>query len=161
MINQFFWPDMAPTGQLLLDVTRAVEGEQNKTTAICGAPDYGATDHNAAPPVRILRSRLVALLPPRARPHPVLCIVSRRRRLERLPHRPPGCHRDADHAPLTSVLGRLLKLSRGCRHFIWEMDVYPDIAVDLGVLRANSMLTASSAPSPTGRAAMRRHHRPG
>jgi glycosyltransferase involved in cell wall biosynthesis len=44
--------------------------------------------------------------------------------------------------PLTSVLGRFLKLSRGCRHFIWEMDVYPDIAIDLGVLRRHSILTA-------------------
>jgi glycosyltransferase involved in cell wall biosynthesis len=43
--------------------------------------------------------------------------------------------------PLTSVFGRMLKLSRGCRHFIWEMDVYPDIAVDLGALKPRSMLT--------------------
>ena len=43
--------------------------------------------------------------------------------------------------PLTSVFGRVLKLSRGCRHFIWEMDVYPDIAVDLGALKPRSMLT--------------------
>ena len=43
--------------------------------------------------------------------------------------------------PLTSVFGRMLKLSRGCRHFIWEMDVYPDIAVDVGTLKPRSMLT--------------------
>ena len=58
VINQFFWPDLAPTGQLLSDVARAVEGEHS-TTAICGAPDYGAADTTAAPPVRILRSRVV------------------------------------------------------------------------------------------------------
>jgi glycosyltransferase involved in cell wall biosynthesis len=43
--------------------------------------------------------------------------------------------------PLTSVFGRILKLSRGCRHFIWEMDVYPDIAVDLSTLKPRSTLT--------------------
>ncbi len=43
--------------------------------------------------------------------------------------------------PLTSVFGRMLKLLRGCRHFIWEMDVYPDIAVDVGTLKPRSMLT--------------------
>jgi len=43
---------------------------------------------------------------------------------------------------LTSVFGRMLKISRGFRHFIWEMDLYPDIAVDLGALKQNSMLTA-------------------
>jgi glycosyltransferase involved in cell wall biosynthesis len=28
---------------------------------------------------------------------------------------------------------------RGARHIIWEMDVYPDIAVDLGVLKRNGL----------------------
>ncbi len=43
--------------------------------------------------------------------------------------------------PLTSVFGRMLKLLRGCKHFIWEMDVYPDIAVELGTLKRRSTLT--------------------
>jgi glycosyltransferase involved in cell wall biosynthesis len=29
---------------------------------------------------------------------------------------------------------------RGCQHIIWEMDVYPDIAVDLGVLKRNGFM---------------------
>jgi len=147
VINQFFWPDMAPTGQLLLDVTRAVEGEQNKTTAICGAPDYGATDHTAAPPVRILRSRLVNTKLARFSRRALSRILSYASfligavwngfRIGR-----PDVIVTLTTPPLTSVLGRLLKLSRGCRHFIWEMDVYPDIAIDLGVLRSNSILTS-------------------
>ena len=44
--------------------------------------------------------------------------------------------------PLISVLGRMIKLMRGCRHYIWEMDVYPDVAVDLEVLGRHSMLTS-------------------
>lgn len=43
--------------------------------------------------------------------------------------------------PLISVLGRLIKLMRGCQHYIWEMDVYPDLAVDLEVLHRDSLLT--------------------
>jgi glycosyltransferase involved in cell wall biosynthesis len=142
VINQFFWPDMAPTGQLLMDVTRAVEGEQNSTTAICGAPDYGATDTTSAPPVRILRSRLV-----RYSRHALGRVLSYASflfgavwngfRIGR-----PDVIVTLTTPPLTSVLGRLLKLSRGCQHFIWEMDVYPDVAIDLGVLRANSILTS-------------------
>jgi glycosyltransferase involved in cell wall biosynthesis len=43
--------------------------------------------------------------------------------------------------PALGVLGCLIKTITGARHFIWEMDVYPDIAVDLGVLNRHSWLT--------------------
>jgi glycosyltransferase involved in cell wall biosynthesis len=43
--------------------------------------------------------------------------------------------------PLISLLGTFLKSLRGARHFIWEMDVYPDIAADLNVLNRRSILT--------------------
>jgi glycosyltransferase involved in cell wall biosynthesis len=43
--------------------------------------------------------------------------------------------------PLISLLGTLLKTLRGSRHFIWEMDLYPDIAVDLNVLKPRSVVT--------------------
>ena len=43
--------------------------------------------------------------------------------------------------PLICLLGTLIKRLRGSRHFIWEMDLYPDIAVDLNVLRPRSLLT--------------------
>ena len=43
--------------------------------------------------------------------------------------------------PLISLLGTLLKTVRGSQHFIWEMDVYPDIAVDLKVLKQESLVT--------------------
>jgi glycosyltransferase involved in cell wall biosynthesis len=42
--------------------------------------------------------------------------------------------------PLLSLIGAILKLLRGARLFIWEMDVYPDIAVDLGLFRKGSLV---------------------
>ncbi len=146
LINQFFWPDTAPTGRFLLDVARAAEAQQRdahqiEMTAICGAPGYATTDDTPPPPVRILRppatrfsrdavGRILsygsflagALLAGFrvGRPDTVVTLTT---------------------PPLTSVFGRMLKLSRGCRHFIWEMDVYPDIAVDLGALQPRSLLT--------------------
>jgi colanic acid biosynthesis glycosyl transferase WcaI len=140
LINQFFWPDTAPTGQLLMNVARAVNPDSVQTTVICGPSGYGAKDDAPSPPVRILRpssSRFsrnalgrilsygsflagaVAAGFRTGRPDTVVTLTT---------------------PPLTSVFGRILKLSRGCRHFIWEMDVYPDIAVDLGVLKSRSML---------------------
>jgi colanic acid biosynthesis glycosyl transferase WcaI len=146
LINQFFWPDAAPTGRFLLDVARAAEAQQTEPnqiemTAICGASGYAAEDDTPRPPVRILRppatrfsrdtvgrilsygSFLAGALVAGfrvGRPDTVVTLTT---------------------PPLTSVFGRMLKLSRGCRHFIWEMDVYPDIAVDLGALQPRSLLT--------------------
>jgi glycosyltransferase involved in cell wall biosynthesis len=142
LINQFFWPDTAPTGRFLMDVARAVEGTPIEVTAICGASGYGTQDDTPRPPVRILRpsatrfsrdvvgrvlsygSFLAGALVAGfrvGRPDTVITLTT---------------------PPLTSVFGRILKLSRGCRHFIWEMDIYPDIAVDLGVLKRRSILTS-------------------
>ena len=42
--------------------------------------------------------------------------------------------------PLISLLGTCLQMLRGSRHFIWEQDVYPDIAVDLAHIRKGSLL---------------------
>ena len=42
--------------------------------------------------------------------------------------------------PLLSLTGTLAKLLRGSRHIIWEMDVYPDIAVALGVIAPGGLL---------------------
>jgi len=42
--------------------------------------------------------------------------------------------------PLLSLIGNALKLLRGSRHFIWEMDVYPDVAVDLDYFKAGRFL---------------------
>jgi len=43
--------------------------------------------------------------------------------------------------PALSVIGSFLKRLFHAQHFIWEMDIYPDIAVDLDVLRPNFWIT--------------------
>jgi len=146
LINQFFWPDTAPTGRLLLDVTRAVEAQQIQMTAICGAIGYGSPDDEAGddspyPHVRILRpsnTRFSRDVVGRVLSYASFLAgaVVAGFRVGR-----PDTVVTLTTPPLTSVFGRMLKLTRGCRHFIWEMDVYPDIAVDLGTLKARSMLT--------------------
>lgn len=142
LINQFFWPDTAPTGRFLLDVVRGVDGEKIQITAICGASDYGTTDDTTRPPVRILRpstARFSRDIVGRILSYGSFLAgaVVAGFRVGR-----PDTVVTLTTPPLTSVFGRMLKLSRGCRHFIWEMDVYPDIAVDLGTLKRHSMLTS-------------------
>lgn len=141
ILNQFFWPDTAATGQLLADICRAIAAQQVEATAICGGSDYGVQDTTAPPPARVLRTSLV----PFSR-SPLLRLLSygsylagsiwNSYRIKR-----PDIIVTLTTPPLLSVLGRMLKLTRGCQHYIWEMDVYPDIAVDLGVLPRDSVLT--------------------
>ena len=141
LINQFFWPDAAPTGRLLMDVACALSRDTVQMTVICGPSGYGASDDAPRPPVRILRpssSRFSRNALGRVRSYGSFlagAIVAGFRTGR------PDTVVTLTTPPLTSVFGRILKLARGCRHFIWEMDVYPDIAIDLGVLKSRSMLT--------------------
>ncbi|HEV2136889.1 MAG TPA: glycosyltransferase family 4 protein [Terracidiphilus sp.] len=139
-LNQFFWPDTAATAQLVADVCRTIGSEHVRVTAICGGSNYGVHDMTAQPPARILRTSAVSFS--RTPLHRLLSYgtfiagaVWNSYRIER-----PDVIVTMTTPPLLSVLGRMIKLMRGCQHYIWEMDVYPDIAVDLDVLGRNSML---------------------
>ena len=142
LLNQFYWPDTAATGQLLADLCRAIATKQGEPIAICGGSNYGVQDITVRPPGRILRSSLV----PFSR-NPIFRLLSygsflagavwNSYRIKR-----PDIVLTLTTPPLISVLGRMIKLMRGCRHYIWEMDVYPDVAVDLEVLGRHSTLTS-------------------
>jgi glycosyltransferase involved in cell wall biosynthesis len=43
--------------------------------------------------------------------------------------------------PLLSVIGLMAKKLRGCRYFIWEMDLYPEVAIDTKVLKPDALVT--------------------
>jgi len=140
LLNQFFWPDTAATGQLLTDLGRFVGSDATHTTAICSQPSYGIEDSTVKPPVRILRSKSSRFS--RSTAGRLLSYGSfltwavwNGYRIGR-----PDILLTLTTPPLIAVLGRMIKLMRGCRHYIWEMDVYPDIAIDLGVLKRDSML---------------------
>ncbi len=140
-INQFYWPDTAATGQLLTDVTREIDPTVNSVTVLCGTPDYGAVDMDAAPQVKIVRSGGVAFS--RGKIGRVVSYASfflgAVARAVWAP--PPVLVVTLTTPPLISLLGTLLKTLRGSRHFIWEMDLYPDIAVELNVMKPRSVVT--------------------
>lgn len=139
-INQFFWPDTAATGQLLADVVRGMDPEQHSVTVICGHPGYGEVDSSDRPSAKIrvcggpkfsnrTWGRVVSYGSYLAGAF-WACLTEPR----------PDIVVTMTTPPLTSVLGALLQRLRGSRHFIWEMDVYPDIAVDLGVVSKGSLI---------------------
>ena len=140
-INQFFWPDTAATGQLLTDVTRGMDPKVHAITVLCGSSDYGAVDRSSPPWAKIVRSTGMAFS--RGKIGRVVSyasfFASAAIRGVRVPK--PALVLTLTTPPLISVVGTLLKSLRGSKHFIWEMDLYPDIAVDLNVLRPRSVVT--------------------
>ena len=141
VINQFFWPDTAATGQLLTDVTRGMDPKAHAVTVLCGTPDYGAVDMDSPPRVKIMRSGGVAFS--RGKIGRVVSYASffAGAAVRGVWGPKPTLVLTLTTPPLISVLGTLLKSLRGSRHFIWEMDLYPDIAVDLNVMKPRSVVT--------------------
>lgn len=138
-INQFFWPDSAATSQLLCDVAE-VQSENVSVTVLCGGTEYAGSKRTACPEgVSIWRVRAcrfgygnsqklwsylsfaVGAL--------WLSIFGRRSDVTVTLTTPP----------LLGILGWIAQL-RGSRHIIWEMDVYPDVAVELGVFGRGGLL---------------------
>jgi colanic acid biosynthesis glycosyl transferase WcaI len=141
LLNQFFYPDSAATSQLLTDLARGLAAEGHSVRVICGRSSYAEPDSRNPPAVEIVRTGdlpfgrgLLArvfsytsfLAGAGCRglfgPRPDLILT--------LTPPPPLC-----------VFGSFLKTVFRARHFIWEMDLYPDIAVDLGVLHPHSWFT--------------------
>jgi len=142
VINQFFWPDAAPTGQLLTDVIRGVDPDIHFVTVLCGSSNYAAEDKIAPPPrVKIVRSGWIPFS--RGRIGRILSYAAffAGALVRGIAEPKPALVLTLTTPPLISLLGTLLKILRGSRHIIWEMDLYPDIAVDLNVLNPRSVVT--------------------
>jgi glycosyltransferase involved in cell wall biosynthesis len=140
-MNQFFWPDTAATGQFLADVTSAIDPTLHLVTVLCGTPDYGAIDAARPPAVNIVR--LGSATFSRRRGGRLVSYASffAAAALRSVMGPKPAIVLTLTTPPLISVLGTILKRLRGSRHVIWEMDMYPDVAVDLNVLKARSFVT--------------------
>ncbi|HYW45820.1 MAG TPA: glycosyltransferase family 4 protein [Bryobacteraceae bacterium] len=142
LINQFFVPDAAPTGQLLAHTAQALAEQGHSVRVICARAPYatGGSHDSQIPGVDVQRlacasfghgaaARLVsyasfyagvlrhALCGPR--PDVVFTLTT---------------------PPLLSLAGALAQRLRGAQHVIWEMDLYPDVAVALAVLAQGSFV---------------------
>jgi len=143
VVNQFFWPDLAPTGQYLCDLSRHLTANGHEVTVICSGGSYAEprADHADPPPVRIIRvpgtkfkrGAFSRLLSYSAFFLGALWYQLRVRR--------PDVVLTMTTPPLLSVSGAIVKILRGTRHFIWEMDLFPDVLVTVGALREKSLIT--------------------
>jgi glycosyltransferase involved in cell wall biosynthesis len=141
LINQFFWPDLAATSQLLTDLVSHMADQGHDVTVICARHSYAGADCTKQPPVKIVR---VPDLPFKrgglARPLSYLSfLLMSAWRAVCQPK--PDIVITMTTPPLLGVVGLLVQKLRGAKHYIWEMDLYPDAAVGLQVLRAESPIT--------------------
>lgn len=138
--NQFFWPDQAPTSQLLTDLTRRLAASGHDVTVVCGAPGYLEAKPTDKPLVRIQpTSTLRFSRGTLARLSSYLSYFAgatwRAVRLGKV-----DVVITMTTPPYLSLVGNLMKRLRGTQHVVWEMDVYPEVAVDTGAIRKGSLL---------------------
>jgi len=141
LINQFFWPDLAATSQLLTDLVSHMADQGHDVTVICARHSYAGADCTEQPPVKIVRVPDLPFARGRlARPLSYVsflllsawCAIRQPKQDLVITMTTP---------PLLGVVGLLVQKLRGAKHYIWEMDLYPDAAVGLQVLRAESWFT--------------------
>ena len=139
LLNQFFWPDTSATSQLLTDLARGLAARGHTVYVVCADGRYALTADDAPPPVSIHRVRALAFA--RGKLGRVLSYLSFyvAATMRGLTLRRPDLVVTLTTPPLLSLLGSAIKLVRGSRHVIWEMDVYPDVAIDLGLFRGGGV----------------------
>jgi colanic acid biosynthesis glycosyl transferase WcaI len=141
LLNQFFWRDAVATAQLLTDLAESL-AQENEVIAICsGERDYDFNaDTNIVPNVKIVRTRGF-----RFGQRGVVRIASYISYVagtmwhgSRLPA--ADIYVTLTTPPILSAIGSGFALLRGARHVIWEMDIYPDIASDIGYFKRGGVI---------------------
>ena len=140
LINQFFWPDSSATSQLLTDLARGLAADGHDVVAICTAGGYAVEDDADMPLVSIRRVRSIPFA--RGKIGRILSYLSfyLGATILSVAAPKPDIVITLTTPPLLSVIGTLIKKLRGGRHFIWEMDIYPDVAVDLKYIAADGFI---------------------
>jgi glycosyltransferase involved in cell wall biosynthesis len=140
LVNQFFHPDSAATSQFLTDLARELVAQGEEVAVICGESEYGSADAGPPPAVTILRVKALPFgrsVLTRVRSYATFLSSALIRALR---IQAPDVVLTLTTPPLLGIVGTLVKRFRSSRHFLWEMDIYPDIAEDLGALRSKSIL---------------------
>jgi colanic acid biosynthesis glycosyl transferase WcaI len=146
LLNQFYPPDSAPTGQYLHDLARSLVQRGHQVKVLCSRRSYNGAKN--FPPseqmdgVEIVRLAatgfgrrgflgkiadytsfygllLSALIFERQRPDVILSLTT---------------------PPYIGLLAKLAAWKHGCRHAHWIMDLYPDVLFAHGMTRDNGIL---------------------
>jgi colanic acid biosynthesis glycosyl transferase WcaI len=133
LLNQFFWPDAIATGQFLTDLARQL-ARKHEVFVVCGKPAVSSPDNggDVPPAVVILRTRNIGFSHRKTSRIASYISYLAGTLWHGLRIRRPSAIVTLTTPPLLSIVGSLLSRFHRTRHFIWEMDIYPDVANDLG-----------------------------
>lgn len=144
LLNQFFWPNTG-TGQFLGDLADHLTASGETVTVICGSSTYGAAEVDAdseAPRANVVRLNHTGFNR-RLRWRVASYVSFLGRALWAGVTAPkPDVVVTMTTPPLLSLIGFAIQTVRGAKHITWEMDIYPDAALDLGVLKPSSVPAA-------------------
>ena len=142
LINQFFRSPWAPSGQLLSDLACHLASLGHDVAVMCGDADVRehSTDCDSS---KISIRRIPSIPFSRGRYKRMLSYLSfyAGTLWSALTIQRPDVVLTLTTPPLLSLVGTFAKKLRSIRHVSWEMDVYPNIAVELGVLAKGAWLT--------------------
>lgn len=151
LLNQFFWPDAAPTAALAADVVRQLAARGHQVTVVCSAKTYfDAKADQPAPPAEIVRvggARYSRGAAGKLLSWTSFLLAAARRSLRLAP---PDLVLAMTTPPGLALIGLLLKRRFGSRLWIWEMDLYPDVAAATGTVDPTSPLYRTAHRILTG-----------
>lgn len=141
LLNQFFHPDSAATSQLLTDLAVDLAARGHRVRVIAGSSAYARAGESRPLGVEVHRVGTPGFsnsILGRLSSYSIYfagvirhCLTGPR----------PDCIVTMTTPPGLSLVGALMKRLRGVAHICWEMDMYPDVAVGLGVLSKGSPVT--------------------
>lgn len=139
LLNQFFWPDLVATSQMLTDMARVL-AKDHEVVAICSKTNSAEVDSDQRPEVTIVHVRGMAFgrsKPARLASY-LLFMTGAMRHGIRLQHQ--DAYITLTTPPMLPVIGSVFARFRRIRHVIWEMDIYPDIATDIGYFKKDGII---------------------
>ena len=139
-INQFFWPDSSATSQQLTDLTTTLANRGHEVHVVSSRGGYAEAAASDAPPVTM--HQLQSMPFARGKLQRVLSYLSfyplALARVMTLPRMDVVV--SLTTPPLIAMVGQAAKALRGSRHYIWEQDIYPDVAIELGHVAAGGIV---------------------
>jgi len=146
LLNQFYRPDVAATGQLLADLGEGLATREHEVHVLCSRGSYGGGDGKFAAEqvlngVRVhrvgatgfgrarslgrivdyLSFYLLALWRALSLPRMDVCVA-------------------LTTPPFIGLVGLVLRVLKGTRLVLWTMDLYPEVPVAFGVLKRDGLV---------------------
>ena len=148
LVNQFFFPDVAAVAQLMADLAEDLTEKEINVSVLCGRAKYNREQNDprvSNPHLKRVKVYRVPSLNLKGRSAAIhflnylfFLLLAPLRALMLPKH---DCAVVFTNPPLIALVGWLLKLLRGTKFVYVVEDLYPDVAIGLGFLKRDSLVT--------------------